>query len=71
MEEWICDHFAKFISWQDFTTMPMPSATGKLIDFGNGAVFETGGLLGAPTNTVLAMFQMIAGFCREATCFGK
>ena len=60
-----------FISWQEFMTMPMPSATGKLIDFGNGAVFETGGLLGAPTNTVLAMFQMIAGFSRETTCFGK
>lgn len=60
-----------FISWQEFTTMPMPSATGKLIDFGNGAVFETGGLLGAPTNTVLVMLQRVAGFSRETTCFGK
>ena len=58
-----------FISWQEYATMPMPSATGKLIDFGNGAVFETGGLLGAPTNTVLSMLQRVAGFSREATCF--
>ena len=65
------DTSRNFISWQEFATIPMPSAAGKLIDFGNGAVFETGGLLGAPTDTVLAMFQMIAGFSREATCFGK
>ena len=60
-----------FISWQEYATMPIPSATGKLIDFGNGAVFETGGLLGAPTNTVLAVLQRVAGFSREATCFGR
>ena len=59
-----------FISWQEYATMPMPSATGKLIDFGNGAVFETGGLLGAPTNTVLAILQRVAGFSHEAMCFG-
>lgn len=60
-----------FISWQEYATMSMPSATGKLIDFGDGAVFETGWLLGAPTNTVLVMLQRVAGFSREATCFGK
>ena len=60
-----------FISWQEYATMSMPSAMGKLIDFGNGAVFETGGLLGAPTDTVLAMLQRVEGFSREATCFGK
>lgn len=60
-----------FISWQEYATMPIPSATGKLVDFGNGAVFETGGLFGVPTNTVLAVLQRVAGFSREATCFGK
>lgn len=58
-----------FISWQDYAAMSIPSASGKLIDLGNGCVFETGGMLGAPVPTVLAMLQRVAVFCKEATCF--
>lgn len=58
-----------FISWQDYATMPLPIANGKLIDLGKGCVFEAGGLLGAPVSIVLAMLQRVAGYCKEATCF--
>ena len=59
----------RFISWQDYASMPLPIANGKLIDLGNGCVFEAGGLLGAPVSTVLAMLQRVAGYCKETTCF--
>ena len=60
-----------FISWRDFAAMPLPTAVGKIIDFGGGALFENGGLIGAPTSEILAVLQRVAGFCREATFMVK
>lgn len=60
-----------FISWQDYAIMNPPVANGKLIDFGNGAIFETGSFLGMPVRAVLTMLQRVHEFCKEATCFGR
>ena len=58
-----------FISWQDYAIMNPPVANGKLIDFGNGAVFETGSFLCVPVIAVLTMLQRVHELCKEATCF--
>lgn len=60
-----------FISWQDYAMMPAPSANGKLLDLGGGAIFEVGGLFGASVLTVFAMLQRVSAFCKEATCFSR
>ena len=58
-----------FISWQGYAMMNPPVINGKLSDFGNGAVFEAGGFLAVPVESVLTMLQRVHELCKEAICF--
>ena len=60
-----------FISWSDLAKIPqLPGTSGKSVDFGGGMLFENGGLMSAPLNVLLGLFQRVVGFSREATCLG-